>query len=142
MVKHLYPSLRFTLSRSLFGTDKNPNWAMSIPLPYIHNADRFTYNFMIILTNSDVTSGYLTMSYGKFASQLFSNHVRCMKFVDEKGLEWICGVQSDKRPYNHVKFGGKWGSMVRARNYTQGDHIMFGSPFLGNATELFVKKIC
>ncbi|MCH96989.1 replication protein A1-like protein [Trifolium medium] len=81
------------------------------------------------------------MNYGKFASKIFSKDAKYVKLIDEKGLEWNCTIQSSTQPYNHVKFGGKWGSMVRARNYSEGAHIMFGSPTLGDAWELFVKKI-
>jgi predicted metallo-beta-lactamase superfamily hydrolase len=81
------------------------------------------------------------MNYGNAASKIFSKDAKKIRLIDEKGLEWNCTVQNISQPCNHVRIGGAWGDMVRARSYTQGAHIMFGSPRLGNALELFVKKL-
>ncbi|KAK2396883.1 hypothetical protein QL285_058515 [Trifolium repens] len=109
----------------------------NVPVPYYHDDVSFTHNFIVILTEADVTSGFLTMNYGNIASKVLSKDVR---LVDERGLEWNCPVQNISHRYNHVKIGGEWAAMVRARGYGGGTHVMFGSPRLGNALELFVKK--
>ncbi|MCH88946.1 replication protein A1-like protein, partial [Trifolium medium] len=80
------------------------------------------------------------MNYGIFASKIFSKDAKYVKLIDERGLKWSCTIQNNPHPYNHVKIGEKWGSMVRVRNYREETHIMFGSPKFGNAWELFVKK--
>jgi hypothetical protein len=71
---------------------------------------------------------------------MFSKDASNVKLVDEKGLEWNCSVQHFYDSYNYVKIGGKWMEMLRARGYGGGTHLMFGSPRLGNCSELFVKK--
>jgi hypothetical protein len=78
--------------------------------------------------------------YGNFASKVFSTEGGSVKLIDEKGVEWTCTVEYSALPYQHVKVSGEWRSMVRARNYTEGAHIMFGSPTLGYVRQLFVKK--
>jgi hypothetical protein len=59
IAKHLYPPLCLTLSRTLFGADENPGWTGKVPLPYYHDCVNFTHNFIVIMTEVDVTSGFL-----------------------------------------------------------------------------------
>jgi hypothetical protein len=59
IAKHLYPPLRLTLSRTLFGVDENPGWTGKVPLPYYHDNVNFTHSFVVVLTEADVTSGFL-----------------------------------------------------------------------------------
>jgi hypothetical protein len=80
------------------------------------------------------------MNYGNIASKVLSKDAKDVRLVDERGLEWNCPVQNISHRYNHVKIGGEWAAIVRARGYGGGTHVMFGSPRLGNALELFVKK--
>ncbi|WJX34410.1 hypothetical protein P8452_22528 [Trifolium repens] len=114
IVKHLYPPLCLNLCRSIFGPDANPGWAGLSPLSYYHDNANFAHNFIVILAESDVSSGFLTLNYGSFASKMLSKDAS--------------------------NIGGKWMEMLRARGYGGGTHLMFGSPRLGNCSELFVKK--
>jgi hypothetical protein len=59
IVKHLYPPLCLNLCRSIFGPDANPGWAGLAPLPYYHDNANFAHNFIVILAESDVSSGFL-----------------------------------------------------------------------------------
>jgi hypothetical protein len=59
IVKHLYPPLCLNLRRSIFGPDANPGWAGLAPLPYYHDSANFAHNFIVILAESDVSSGFL-----------------------------------------------------------------------------------
>ncbi|WJX45443.1 hypothetical protein P8452_32325 [Trifolium repens] len=140
IVKHIYPPVCLNLCRTVFGPDANPGWAGTSPMPYYHDSENFIHNFIVILTETDVTSGFLTLNYGSFASKVLSKDAECVKLVDEKGLEWNCSVQYFSDTYNYVKIGGKWMEMLRARGYGGGTHLMFGSPMLGHCLELFVKK--
>ncbi|WJX72738.1 hypothetical protein P8452_56584 [Trifolium repens] len=136
----LYPHMCLKLSRYLFGADENPSWGGSVFMPYCHDSGNFAHCFVVILSESDISSPSLTMNYENFASKVFSTDGGCVKLIDEKGMEWSCTVEYNALPYEHIKIGRQWRSMVRARNYTEGAHIMFGSPRLGYVRQLFVKK--
>ncbi|KAK2416470.1 hypothetical protein QL285_038864 [Trifolium repens] len=140
IVKQLYPHVSLKLSRFLFGPDENPGWGGSVFMPYCHDSGNFAHSFVVILSEADVSSKSLTVYYGNFASKVFSTEGGSVKLIDEKGVEWTCTVEYSALPYQHVKVSGEWRSMVRARNYTEGAHIMFGSPTLGYVRQLFVKK--
>ncbi|MCH79437.1 replication protein A1-like protein [Trifolium medium] len=111
LVKHLYPSLRLNLSRTLFGSDKNPSWFDDVPLPYCHEPQNFAHNFIVILTGDDVHSGLLVINYGIFASKHFAKDAKCMALIDESGLEWTCTVKFSSHPFiiwKLVETGGPW----------------------------------
>ncbi|WJX56586.1 hypothetical protein P8452_42233 [Trifolium repens] len=120
IVRQLYPHVGLKLSRLLFGPDENPGWAGSLVMPYCHDSGNFAHSFIVILSEFDVSS----------QSLVFSTVGGSVKLIDEKGMEWRCTVEYNALPYEHVKIGGQWRSMARARNYTPGAHIMFGSPTL------------
>jgi hypothetical protein len=59
IVKHIYPHVCLNLSRTVFGRDENTGWAGTAPMPYYHDDENFTHNFIVILTESDVASRFL-----------------------------------------------------------------------------------
>ncbi|WJX89126.1 hypothetical protein P8452_71143 [Trifolium repens] len=126
----LYPHVCLKLSQFLFGPDENPGWGGSVFMPYCHDSGNFAHSFVVILSEADVSS----------QSLICSTEGGSVKLIDEKGVEWTCTVEYSALPYQHVEVSGEWRSMVRARNYTEGAHIMFGSPTLGYVRQLFVKK--
>jgi hypothetical protein len=72
---------------------------------------------------------------------LFSKDAKCVKLVDEGGSEWNCFVQYIEHPSNHVKIGGEWQCFLRARKYTEGTYLIFGTNKPENIWELFVKEM-
>ncbi|MCI14315.1 ATP-dependent DNA helicase PIF1, partial [Trifolium medium] len=115
----MYSNLCVNLSRSLFGPDEYPGYAWKVRLPYHHDNRDFAYSFVVVLTESDVFSGFLTMEYHNFASKLFSKDATYVKLVDEEGLEWKCTIEYIPAPSSHVKIGGEWSSFLKARRFRE-----------------------
>ncbi|WJX83133.1 hypothetical protein P8452_65815 [Trifolium repens] len=99
IVKQLYPHMCLKLSRSLFGADQNLGWGGSVFMPDCHDSENFAHCFVVILSDSDISSKSLTMIYGNYASKIFSTNGGYVKLIDEKGMEWACTVEYNELPY-------------------------------------------
>ncbi|WJX45929.1 DNA helicase [Trifolium repens] len=69
--------------------DENHGWAGSVVMPYCHDSGNFAHSFVVILSESDVSSQSLTVNYGKFACKVFYTVGGSVKLIDEKGKFWV-----------------------------------------------------
>jgi hypothetical protein len=56
IVKQLYPHMCLKLSRSLFGADQNLGWGGSVFMPDCHDSENFAHCFVVILSDSHISS--------------------------------------------------------------------------------------
>jgi hypothetical protein len=56
---HMQSGVHMNLSRSLFGRDEYPVRGLQVRIPYRHDDRDFTHIFVVILTDSDLHSGFL-----------------------------------------------------------------------------------
>jgi hypothetical protein len=71
IVKKIYPAVCLNLSRTVFGPDENPGWGGMVRLPYYHDSNNFKHSFVVILSEIDITSGFLVCFFYTLQSLFF-----------------------------------------------------------------------
>lgn len=156
---HLFdPPMHFVVDRSNVALKFNNNLLpLTSTLSYRHHRNMFTVEMVKILTENDVSKGFLVcgvvslilfytvffpnlitnrgvdfkmkvLHYGHFVEQALDRARINLRIVDECGNFWECVLVFDSVAFAHCMIGGGWRRFVGARNLKEGDRMRIGIP--------------
>ncbi|KAI5433371.1 hypothetical protein KIW84_020593 [Lathyrus oleraceus] len=100
-------------------------------LSYHHENGYFQHAFVKWLDVSDVTSGYLAISFNGFGELVMTSDCTEFSLVDDSGHKWLCTVDLVFDSIKYFKIGGQWQNFCECRSLCEGTIIKIGAPKLG-----------